>query len=239
MKNFAMRLFFLVGLAAVSTVSEAEGVKVKSVWFDKAPCSELKIERFEAGRETSTHAIRVSDPTGIKNLISEIEKIPADGDEMKSHRPKETLNLEFQCSNGVKKIEVFDGAFKTPTTGFNSNSKARKLEKQLYSELMATLKPALKGKIFKFANVEFVFPDFTIVFKGMTKFDHAPATISGEIDHFEIRAQDGKIQKLEVVSGQLPPQPEAFSVGTKKFVLETFSSKDVGPLYSSYFQIHR
>jgi len=146
--------------------------------------------------------------------------------------------MRFECGNIKHTIEIYDGWFKTPNTAFNSDSKVRKLEKQLHTEILATLMPDLKKKIFKIAGVDFAFKDFTVTFKGTTSFDYAPATISGQVDHFIVRDSSGTTQKLEVISGQISPQPLPFKVGSKKYVLETFEWKRLGRLYDVYFVVH-
>ncbi len=235
MKLLAALVLIFAGFPAHA----AKESKVEPTWFGKAPCTKMKIQRFEAGVTKPTHSLETVDLAGIANVREKIENISAEGDMMKSLVPKEILRLEFVCGSESRTIEIFDGAFKTPTTAFNSDAQVRKIERQVSSALRTTLIPELKALAFKLAGIEYKFPDFSITFKGTTKFDHAPATISGEIDHFEVRSAESGIQKLEISSGQLPPQPETFSVGKAKFVLRTFESKERDRLYSTYFQIHR
>jgi hypothetical protein len=232
-------VLFSVAVSFSTAHAKSAGAKVSKTWFDSAVCTEMKIQRFETGRSAPTNTLTVSDSESIKKFIRQVEKISAEGDEMRSFVAKETIELSFECGPKKMKIEIYDGWFKTPNTAFNSAANIRKVEKQLHAEILATLQPELKKKIFKFQGVDFAFTDFTITFKGVTTFDYAPATISGQDDNFIVRDRSGKTQELKVTSGQLPPQPLPFEVSGTKYVLETYQTKDVGALHDSYFQIHR
>jgi ABC-type antimicrobial peptide transport system permease subunit len=179
----------------------------------------------------------VTDVDGIKTFIYHIERISADGDEMRSFIAKETIELSFDCGEKKVKIQIFDGWFKTPNTAFNSSAKVRKVEESLHDAIVSTLRPDLKKKMLKFVNNELKFKDFSLTYKGSTHFDYAPATISGNDEQFEVKDKAGKVQTLTVTSGQLPPQPTPFTVNGQKLVLETFNSPTYGPIIG-FLEIH-
>lgn len=77
--------------------------------------------------------------------MTRIEKIPANGDMMKSFGSQtEEIDLVFHCGDQTQTIEIFNQRFKTPSTGFNTDRNAIEIEQGLYSEINALLFPILK-----------------------------------------------------------------------------------------------
>ena len=113
-----MSKILLTGLLAFCLLtSVAAGVKVKS-WFNVAKCEKLVINRYKAGMgKKPTHVIEIGDANAIERLKRRIQSISADGEVMRSSIVDEEIQLSFECGDQKSVIEIYDGKFKTPTTG--------------------------------------------------------------------------------------------------------------------------
>ena len=80
------------------------------------------------------------------------------------------------------------------------------------------------GKAIPYSKGESLkFPDFSLTYVDYVHYQHPIASISTNTQVFMAKSEDNKELKIEVVSGQLPPRPEEFSINDKVFILYTFS----------------
>ena len=82
--NLVVSSLFVVAVGFSTAQAKSVGVKVSKTWFEQAVCTKMEVQRFEAGKPAATHSFRVSDLESIKKFILQIEKISAEGDEMRS-----------------------------------------------------------------------------------------------------------------------------------------------------------
>ena len=104
--------------------------------------------------------MRIADKDAITRLIKRIEAISPDGDMMKSLVVDERLQLEFDCENGTTVINIYDGRFKTPSTGFNSSRKDKEIEAQIYDDLKSLFSPAVGEPILLVQGLALELPRF-------------------------------------------------------------------------------
>jgi hypothetical protein len=229
-----MRKAFLAFLIFTAIIHFEKADAMEKVWFENTDCSKLTLHLSKLSNEKANTTIEINDTEAIAKLIKRIQSIPANGDEMISMIVDETIELHFQCGTKVKVIEVQNRMFKTPSTGFNSD---RTVEKVIYDDLINLLHPTLDKKILKIKNLDVKFPDFTMTFLEKTSFSHEMVTVSGQTDHFRFQDKTGKIQKIDVSSGQISPAPQIIEVGKEKFILKTFLRGE--SLYPDYFMISK
>ncbi len=207
-------------------------------WFTTKECTALEIKKYKS---ISVHqvvsAVTIEDSNVVQKILERIEKIPADGDMMKSFGPDaESIDLFFHCGMGsIQKIEIYQKRFKTPSTGFNAGS--NETESSLYADIDALLFPDLEKKILKIKNLEFKFKEFTLTYKGAEFTDMAPATVSWTTDVFLIKDKSNTEQAIEIVSGQIPPPPYKFEVSKVALTLLTYQTEMKERLYPDYFKI--
>ena len=111
--------FFLY--AQKDTVVEQKNLK----WFENTNCDVLEIKDYKTIVSKKPQKTKIiTDKKTISNLIALIEKIPTNGQEMKSFGDEvAVVTLEFGCTNEkleIKKqeVEFYRGRAKTPSTGF-------------------------------------------------------------------------------------------------------------------------
>ena len=203
----------------------SEGAKMRS-WFTSTECQRLSISRFKSDNgQTPTHRLQIRDVKAIHRLMKRINEINPDGDMMKSLLVDEELQLNFECGTAKAQVQIYDGRFKTPSTGFDSSDNDRRLERKIYTDLKTLLNPTIGERILSVENLEIRFSDFSFMFLGKQVREQQPGEPTiGPIwtDHFSIKPNVGAELVLAVTSGQTPPQPKAFQVGGKNFVLYTF-----------------
>lgn len=208
-----------------------------SKWFKSKKCSSLELKKH---RSISKHevvgSVRIVDPDSIKEIMSRIEAMGDDGAEMISFGPDAShTDLVFTCDSGTQTIDIFEGGFKTPSTGFNSASQH---QSSLVSDIESLLAPELKGKIWKLPKAELSFGDFSITFHGNKDVDpNRTTTASLTNSVFTIRDKANKQQTIKILSGQRPPEPYQFKVNGKKMTLFTFHTKKGADLYPHHYQV--
>jgi hypothetical protein len=109
-------------------------------WFTHKGCTSLEIEKYKSISDPQIIAsATITDMAKINSLMERIEKLPVDGDVMISFSENAAnTNLIFKCDKGDQVIEIYDGGFKTPSTGFNTDSDVE--EKELINEIEGYLK---------------------------------------------------------------------------------------------------
>ncbi len=208
-------------------------------WFVQKNCTHLEIKQYKSLSDHNViHSVKIEDRAFIESFMARIELLDSNGLEMIKMGPTaEHSELLFYCegSSGPQVIEIFNGRFKTPSTGFNSTKNEN--ESPIIQDIEALLMPELNKKIPKVANLELSFKDWTISYLGTKHFDHYPATVSGDIDSFIIIGKDHTKIPVEIRSGQLPPQPFVFELKGHKFTLLSYESDKKERLYPKYYQI--
>lgn len=227
---------FLFSLTSFS--NEMDSIMKRS-WFQNKLATSLEIKKFISISDNNiVQSITINDVRIIQSIMDRIEKIPEDGDMMKSFGPDaEQIDLLFCYEKQVQVIQIFQKRFKTPSTGFNS--KKNEIEISLYNDIDALLFPDFIKIIPKIENLELKFSKFSITYKGSESYDYFPATVSGTIDKFLVRDRNKNEQLIEINSGQTPPQPAAVDFGYLKVIVVTCQteSKDPKKLYPDYFQV--
>lgn len=218
------------------------GVKVKS-WFSVPKCEKLIIHRYKTDKgKKPTHVIEIGDAKAIERLQKRIQAISAMGDIMRSSLVDEEIHLNFECGNQKTSIEIYDGQFKTPSTGFNSGKEDLALEKQIYSDLMSLIAPKVGQRFLAVENLPILFPEFTLKYEGVTVRQQQPGepTIGPvSTSRFSLKTSEGSLKNLSVFAGQVPPQPLPFEVGGASYVLYTFRDKAGERLMPDYFDMRR
>jgi hypothetical protein len=205
-------------------------------WFQHKNVTRLDIYSHKIHQDKMVPDIVIVDTKVIKSLMDRIEQLPADGDQMKSlDMDTDEIDLCFYNEEGCQQIEIYRGKFKTPSTGFNSN--VNEIETKLYNDILALLFPGNNRLLLKTVGLELRFNNFSIVYKGSEFRDMAPATVSFTKDIFTIKDRNEDEQQVEIISGQLPPQPLYIDVNQSKLGLLTYQAKDGQRLYPDYFQI--
>ncbi len=108
-------------------------------WFNHTSFKTLEICQFNSISSRSVIQLKsLTDEALIQSLAEQIQEIPPNGDMMVSFGPDaEYISLTFTNDIQQEVVEIIQRKFKTPSTGFNSNSL---LEKELYEKIMSLLK---------------------------------------------------------------------------------------------------
>ncbi|WP_097460627.1 hypothetical protein [Mangrovitalea sediminis] len=206
-------------------------------WFNTTGCTRLEIKKYQSiSVQDVVGSVTIDDADAIKSIMQRIEQIPADGSRMVSWGPDvESIDLFFHGDNQpTQKIEVYQGHFKTPSTGFNAGGE---VESALYADIEALLFPALKKRVLKIKNLELRFEDFSLAYLGAKHSEPAPVTVSWTTDQFLLKDASGGEALIEIVSGQRPPAPYHFDVGGVGFTLLTYQAEAQERLFPHYFQV--
>jgi len=205
-------------------------------WFDFKDFTSLEIKKHQSiADHRVVKSIKVNDLGFINALASRIEKIPSNGDMMISFAGgAKYMEVLFISGEKIQQVEIIQKGFKTPSTGFNSKNE---FESAIYADIDALLFPAIGKKIPKIENLKLDFGEFSLEYKGNEFRDFAPVSISFNTDVFILRDRKGNEKKIEISSGQLPPQP--FSVTDNHFTISiiTFSKDDKERIYPGYFKV--
>jgi hypothetical protein len=209
----------------------------KPSWFSRKNCSGLQIKRFKSVADaTVLSSVEFADKPVIDSIRARIEKIPPEGDMFKKFgEDTELIHLIFTCENGEETVEIYRNHFKTPATSVHGQP--GESEKFLYQDIEALLFPDYGKKMLKITGLKQHFKDFDISYQGSEHKDYAPITVQVKTDTFLIEDSKKGSEKLNINSGQLPPQPKDFFVNSKKFTLNTFHSSKKERLYPAYFEI--
>ncbi len=89
-------------------------------------------------------------------------------------------------------------------------------------------------------SLVYSYDDFTIEYLGSVDRTPEGTTASSYVTSFKVVRQNDKSEEMiEVSSGQLPPSPRKFKVGSDNLVLSIFKGKDGSRLKSRMFIIYR
>jgi len=206
-------------------------------WFKNKNLKRLTITRFTSiSKHSVEQTLHMDHEASVKLLVERIDAVPADGDMMISFgSDAEHVELTFEAEGEEEQIHFYSRKIKTPSTGFNINKQQHELD--IYRDVDALLFPEINKLILKIQNLLIQFPAFSITYLGSTFRDEAPVTLSFTTERYSIRDKKGVEQIIEIVSGQLPPKPFDFKVGTNSFILQTYKNNFGEDLYPNYFQI--
>ncbi len=111
-------------------------------WFINKNCTLLEIKKFKSISNHKIHkSVKINDEKVIQDLIARIQKINPNGDEMQSFADNaEYIELLFHSENQPQIIQIYQGKFKTPSTGFNTGK--NKVEINLYNDITTLLSVA-------------------------------------------------------------------------------------------------
>jgi len=205
-------------------------------WFQHKNSTRLDIYIHKIHEDKMVPDIVIEDHKAIQSLMDRIELLPADGDQMKSFDlDTEEIDLCFYFEGRCQQIDIYRKKFKTPSTGFNS--KINEQEEKLYNDITSLLFPAANKLLLKIEGLELHYKDFSIIYQGSEFTYLAPATVSFTKNKFIIKDKNKQEQHIEVISGQIPPQPLLIEVNHSKIELLTYETKEKQRLYPAYFQI--
>ena len=209
---------------------------MNNTWLQHKNATRLDIYIHQIYQHKMDPDLVIEDTKAIKSLMDRIEQLPADGDIMKSFSPDaEEIDLCFYYEGKCQQIEIYQGKFKTPSTGFNSN--ANESEKKLYNDIVALLFPSINKQLLKIEELELKFNNFSITYKGNELTDMALVTASFTKDKFVIKDKNDQEQQVAITSGQLTPQPLLIKVNHSKMEILTYQTKEQQRLYPDYFQL--
>lgn len=214
-------------------------------WFPSHEFARLEITQHPSldAPKVSAH-FETEDAAAIAQIKGRISALPAAGDKMKSFSKdavKTTLQFFTAGKKDVTQIEIYNGHFKTPSTGFNSEYSDA--EKNLNADLETLLRPALKKKLLKISGLSVEVPEGKVTFKGnvFKKNDEPGMPTIGPTneDLFEIENKKGERNLVKVYSGQNPPSPLPVKIGEKNYTINTFKSSTGDSLYDNYFEVSK
>lgn len=114
-------------------------INLKDGWFNFNNYTSVEIVKYKSiSNHKIENAVSINDINSIQKLKERIEKLPENGDEMKSFGSEaEQIDLVFYKEKKSQEIQIFNGRFKTPSTGFNSGK--NEIETALYNDIVALL----------------------------------------------------------------------------------------------------
>ena len=233
--------FLFVAISVFYFSVQAEELK-KNQWFNNKNCNELSIYKHKSiSDDRVLVSTAIKEKSAIDEIIKRIEALPAEGDKYISFgkNAKRTV-LKFSCADSdLKNIEIINSKFKTPATSFISSK--NKNEQDLVRDIEALVQPSLKKRFIKLKNHPIKIKDFTITF---LEDIHMPQPDDGSTvgpTHYAVFMVNPEASPnqtvLKILSGQVPPSPQAFVVGKKIYYLLTYESLAQERLYPDYFQI--
>jgi hypothetical protein len=247
MKSISALLVLIAGIAGhsfTSTDATPKDNKMSLSWFKFKEPHVMNVH-YEDPKLKKKRIIDlvINDPSVIKRFVEEISALPVNGDEMISMDMARTVHVTvtFGSAGQMDKIEFYNGMIKTPSTGFHSESPAP--AKLLYADLLSILLPQYNKPTLKVLGLPVPFDLFKFIYTSnkVRKPEPGGPTLTFWDEIFTIEPLNGKPFELVSTSGQLPPKDIDFKVGTKKFTLITFQTKDKEPirLNPKYFMIKK
>lgn len=206
-------------------------------WFETTDYTTLDIKKYQSISERQVlRDVRINDVDAVNHILQRIELIPSEGDMMVSWGPGvESIDLFFHGDNQpTRKVEIYQGRFKTPSTGFNPRNE---VESSLYADIDALLFPALTKRVLKIKNLELPFDGFSLTYLGVKHSVPAPVSVSWSADQFLLKDASNTERLIEVTSGQLPPAPYQFDIAGAGFTLLTYQTDTRERLFPTYFQV--
>ncbi|MES2965728.1 MAG: hypothetical protein V4760_17735 [Bdellovibrionota bacterium] len=218
----ALSILFLTG----APPAKAETMPEKLAWFSAPRFETLEITMQKSiGNPKVVRRVRITDPQFIAALVSRIQRLPTNGEEMVKFGPSAPYTLAV-FSNGPDResIEIISGKIKTPSTGFNPTSDE---ESSIVADVETLSSPALGRKIPKVKGLEQKVGPFTVIFQGaVVKPQEPDMPTIGPIttETFVVIDSSKKAQTFALTSGQNPPPPAGFAFDGKRYMLESHSS---------------
>lgn len=235
--SFSLVLF----LSTLYLSSARSEVKTLS-WFTNTNCTELTITKYKSESNHDVVAsVSTKEKSAIKEIIERIKALPVDGDKMKSWGPKTKYTaLYFTCEgNTSQSIEIYDGKFKTPSTGYIVETLPA--EQTLAQDIEALVLPILNVRLPKIKDYPVRFKDFLIKFTGN---EHTPQPEGGPTvgptnrNYFSVWENSSANEvSIAIFDGQIPPQPQAFVVGKKIYYLLTYQGVKGEALSPNHFMV--
>lgn len=208
-------------------------------WFETTEFSRLEIVQKSKGERRFV----CQDPASIAAIARRIAELPVDGDMMKSFAFATLTKLSFESSSSSTPavVELYDGRFKTPSTGFNAPRP--EAEQKIAEDIAQLLNPELGKRTLKMVGSTIAFEGISVIYQGSkTEKNDQPGmpTIGPTTeDRFNIVVGTKLVKALTIHSGQTPPAPQDFEHEGKQYVLETFVSGTGERLYPAYFVIRK
>lgn len=221
---------------------KADSMK-NSSWVSATDCLELSIVKFKSiSDDKVVGETKIQNKDFIKNFIERLNQVPSTGLEQISWKKSVSrVHLSFRCAGDkVVSIEAIDGKFKSPVNG-GFNAKSSPTEEKLVAELEGLAAPGLNSPIPKIQEHLVRFQGFSVTFSGEeTTPQPADGPTRGPTSRsFYTVRTDGSANSitLNIFSGQLPPQPQAFLVGKKTYYLLTYEGPKGESLNPRFFMI--
>lgn len=172
----------------------------------------------------------------LVRLAKRIETIPAHGLEMRTFIPGERVELSFISAQNRDVITIYDGHFKTPSTGFNTTKEAESFERAIYKDIVLISAPELGQHLLKIKGHSYDFQG-RILYEGSGP-DHAP--LSGFLDKeiylsSRVRGRSKGCYFIRTAS----PKPYQFAVGEKSYVLQTYKTAQGEEVFPDYFLVEQ
>lgn len=141
MKWYLLTCCLFVLFSTLHGYAKGNGVMMnKDSWFAAKKCTSVQINKYKSAANSKIiKSLKLTEPSVIMRIMNRIEQIPVDGDMMISFGDDaEKIELNFNCTDKTQTIEIYNGKFKTPSTGFNSDN--NEIESQLYTDILSLLK---------------------------------------------------------------------------------------------------
>ncbi len=236
-------LSFILILITLSTNIFAVEKKpmTQAKWFEKFGCEKMKITQYEsASSRKIIHESTIEDVDYIRLIQGEISQLPTSGDEyIKIGPDSDYLTLDFTCEGKGTLIEFFNKSIKTPATSFYS--KSSKFELDVWNQIESHFTKAEIGKLApKYKNGLIRYDLFTVKYLGSEDKTPKGTTATSNHETFIVTSsKDQTIQTIIVRSGQLPPKPFEFKIGSEEYILSTYSQSKGPTLHPATFIIEK
>lgn len=233
--------FILIFILVSINMAQAKGAAMS--WFKNDRFTQLDIMKYKSiSKFEFKGEISIKDEAAIADIMNRIKSLPSDGDEVMAKlgpNASKTV-LTFKAKDGTfEEIEILNGQFKTPSTGFISGK--NETEAILVKDIDALTNPDLNKRILNIKDQVIKFKDFKIIYRGR---ENKPQPEGGPTIGPTSRAfyeiwnnNSGNTTTLSIFSGQVPAQPQAFIAGSKKLFLLTFTDTQKKHLNEKYFVI--
>ncbi len=141
------RISWIIFFCFVTYAAQANqgGLAMSKSWIPADNCTSIEIKQYDysASPHAEVGGVRIDDQAVVNNFANRIANLPPEGNMFKSLLSKEKIEMIFTCAATKQTIEIYDGRFKTPSTGFNSSVEAKEQEAEIYQDILSLL---AKGK---------------------------------------------------------------------------------------------
>lgn len=225
--------------------SKDEVVETKA-WFKlKTPKFMTVQYKDNKKKDKDLRKLTITDEYELASIKKTIETLPTQANEFIKMDPSKVVEVTLTFTEtdptvtepkSQDIIQFFSGSIKAPNHAFFEKTKPE--IKALYAKILTALHPKYNTPTVRLKDTPIKFPDFDITYKGSDHYQDPHVTVSWSDDRFTITPIKGDPLELKVRSGQLPPEPVPFKIGTKKFKLITYDSKD-DKMFANSFKIKK